>query len=803
MRRDVVAASRQPTAPLAEETTTSYKNTDMIKLTSLLNDTPNLLTDAWEPIEPKIATSRDGGMLTCQAATPELADLDENPKASGGFKQAVELNQTTPTAIVARIESRCDDLTSRRVNDYSLTLVMLDDEGNSVGHPYTAFALQDGEWHTAEVHIVPSRPVKTVEMHLVCLALSGQAQFRNPHLAQLPAGAVSLDALALAADASVPEGWYITEAADPTALVPADEADSLNLTASKTIQPRDEDIHVELGLTDTTGSERALTVLYVHPLADGDWRWLGDFRKDTPTDPPGEYLATANIQAGRGQLSRWPLAAVATGDNGRAVSLDFTQPAVYRVGYSAGLNALYIAFDIALCPEQPAATLAADVFGFDGTWGFRGAIQRMYELQPDAFADRTGGHGLWVPFFESTAIPDFEDFGFRFKEGIGGDLRWGNETGKLQTFHYIEPLTFWVAMDKDVPRDMDNAMAAIDKLKDEGNHEALCFENSVYHRASGRIAGIAVDAAWCDGIVWSMNSAPGLAQPNHYSTIINDKKIADWVENADPLNNVSGWYIDSIEGYITEDLDHNRSHFGAMATPLSYDAQTRRPVIFTGLVVYEFTKQLAHDLRSRGRMTMANTVPGRYCWLAPYLDVLGTETNWNHADKWTPLTDSTMLYYRALTGDKPYCFLMNSDFTKFTYEMTEKYMKRCVAYGMYPGYFSPNAFSDSYFGNPDWYERDRELFKKYVPLCKQVGEACWKPITNARSSDPKVYVERWGGDRLTVFNDAGEPRTVTVTLNGDWPTSCTDSVTGEAVAVENGTVTLTLGHEDVAVLVFG
>ena len=299
-----------------------------------------------------------------------------------------------------------------------------------------------------------------------------------------------------------------------------------------------------------------------------------------------------------------------------------------------------------------------------------------------------------------------------------------------------------------------------------------------------------------------MNSAPGVAQPNHFSTIINDEKIANWVENPDPLQNVSGWYIDSIEGYITDDNDYRRDHFAAMATPLSFDCQSLQPVVFTGLVVYEFTRKLAEELRSRGRMTMANTVPGRYCWLGPYLDVLGTETNWHHEGKWTPLSDEEMLYRRALTGDKPYCFLMNSDFSKFTCDMTERYMKRCVAYGMYPGYFSPNAFSDSYFGNPDNYNRDRELFRKYVPLCKLVGEAGWQPITHARSSDRKVYVERFGEKYLTVFNDAGETRTVTITLTGPLASAstCRDLVSNQPVAVDNAALTLTLGPEDVAVI---
>jgi len=774
----------------------------IINVISLLSETNNLLSaDAWAPIEPQVPTSRDGGVLTCRAAPPGVCEIDKpDDKVSAGFQQTIELNQTEPRVIVASVEGRSENLVFRRVFDCALALTLLDADGNTIAAPFTPFASPGDEWQRAEVRIVPSRPVKTAVVRLCCLCQAGLGQFRNPQLAQLPTDRdwVSIDGVTLPGGAKPAEGWYAVDVANEAQLAPADRADALGLTIATSVKGA----HAEATVTDTTGGDRALTVLYVHPLADGQWRWLTNMREDVATASPGEYVFTANIQAGRGLLSRWPLAAVADGDTGRAISLDFTQPAVYRVGYSAGLSALYIAFDIALTPEKPAAALAADVFGFDGAWGFRGAIQRMYELQPEAFADRTGGHGLWAPFFETTGVEGHEDFAFRFKEGIGGDLKWGNETGKLLTFHYIEPLTFWVPMDKNLPRDMDNAMAKIDQLKADGNHEAHSFATSVYYRPSGRQAGIAVDAAWCDGIVWSMNSAPGVAQPNHFSTIINDEKIANWVENPDRLQNVAGWYIDSIEGYITEDNDYRRDHFAAMSTPLSFDCQSLQPVIFTGLVVYEFTRKLAEELRSRGCMTMANTVPGRYCWLTPYLDVLGTETNWHHEGKWTPLSDEEMLYRRALTGDKPYCFLMNSDFSKFTYDMTERYMKRCVAYGMYPGYFSPNAFSDSYFGNPDWYGRDRELFKKYVPLCKLVGEAGWQPITHAHSSDAKVYVERFGEKYLAVFNDAGETRTVTVALTGPLASAstCRDLVSNQPVAVDNAALTLTLGPEDVAVI---
>jgi len=197
---------------------------------------------------------------------------------------------------------------------------------------------------------------------------------------------------------------------------------------------------------------------------------------------------------------------------------------------------------------------------------------------------------------------------------------------------------------------------------------------------------------------------------------------------------------------------------------------------------------------------MANGTPGRLCWLAPWLDVMGTETDWNRGNRWQPMSDDEMLYRRALCYHKPYCFLMNTVFDEFSHAHVEKYMKRCLAYGMFPGFFSHNASEGHYFSRPDLYNRDRPLFKKYVPLCRHVAEAGWEPITNVRSSDPKVYVERFGERYLTVFNDSPERRTTTLTLAGRSVTKGRDLVGGRTVRWEKGKADLTLEAEDVAVI---
>ena len=146
---------------------------------------------------------------------------------------------------------------------------------------------------------------------------------------------------------------------------------------------------------------------------------------------------------------------------------------------------------------------------------------------------------------------------------------------------------------------------------------------------------------------------------------------------------------------------------------------------------------------------------------------------------------------------------MNTRFEEFPHEHVEKYMKRAVAYGMYPGFFSHNASQGHYFSRPELYNRDRVLFQKYVPLCKRIAEAGWEPIPQARSSDAKVYVERFGERYLTIFNDSTESRTAIITLDGLRAATSRDLVSGKRYSWKNKGLKISLGAEDVVVLDLG
>ncbi len=223
-----------------------------------------------------------------------------------------------------------------------------------------------------------------------------------------------------------------------------------------------------------------------------------------------------------------------------------------------------------------------------------------------------------------------------------------------------------------------------------------------------------------------------------------------------------GVYIDSYE-FWANSIDHNAAHFANMDIPLVFDAQSCRVGVLTVFSTFAFQRELARRMHARGKFMFANGALGAYDMPAAFLDVLGTETNWMPGGKWQPMTDAELCFRRALSAQKPYCFLMNTHYDDFSLELTERYMQRSLAYGMFPGFFSENAATGCYFQNPKWYEAARPLFKKYLPLIQTVARVGWQPITFAKSDNASVYVERFGETNkgvvyFTVLNDSDQAK---------------------------------------------
>ncbi len=751
----------------------------------------SLKPQAWRPWGEGF--TREGRIFVC--------DNSGNPRAQRGAGQTVHLNQVQPLPIVAVAWSKAEAVGGTPDNNYALYLDVSYKDGTHLWGQTFRFATGTHDWQRGEVVLIPDKPIRTVSVYLLLRGHTGKAFFRDPVLKELrlPERACFFDGLPVVLKKRGHKGFSARDVAADSDVVAAPlESLGLKLSVKKKEIPGGSLFDVTL--CDTTGRDRAVTLYYSCPAPPGAAvTWLRDPYQSIPVEERREYMYTSRFRVGlNGRLSRYPLGAVAAGTRGVCIAIDMTAPAFFRIGYNASSRELFIAYDLGFAPEKPQAHMRFCKFDFKADWGFRSALAHYYKLFPKHFKTRIKRHGLWMPFAPISKVQGWKDFGFRFKEGVG-ETAWDDAHGIL-TFRYTEPMTWWMPMPARLPRTLQAALDEARRRADRGDRRALSLFTSGFHDQRGRFTARLLDRPWCNGAVWSMNSMPGIQGEVTDFKLKWNRAIFERYYGSKRHGDLDGEYVDSSEGYVTEDLDFRRDHFKAARTPLCFSLYTRKPGIFKGLIAFEYVKALRGRVHPLGKFMMANGAPGRLCWLVPYLDVLGTETNWNPGGRWQPMSKQELIFRRALCRGKPFCFLMNTRFEHFGPDRVEKYMKRCLAYGMYPGFFSHNASQGHYFRRPELYNRDRKLFKKYVPLCRRVGEAGWEPVPLARTDRPEVLVERFGKRYLTVLNDAPRSCTFTLSVEFDPPRCSVELLTGRILRWQGRKITLSLGPEDVAVI---
>ncbi len=640
-------------------------------------------------------------------------------------------------------------------SDYALYLDLVFADGTPLYGQSAGFSAGTHDWQRRDVFVFPEKPVKSVSFYLLFRNHAGKAFFRDAQLRQpkTPENASMFDGVFVQPVLPPAEGFQVRDVALGSDFIGLQhEARGLTLESNR----REEHgaTFIDATLRDTTNTDRALTLLYALPVEGDGWCWQADPRRSENCAPRREYISASHTGVGaNGRLSRYPFAAIVNEKRGLAIGIDLAFPAHFRTCFNASTHELFLAWDLGLTPEKAEARVRFCYFSFEGRSGFRAALAKYYELFPEQFRCRIPRQGLWMPFAKISAVEGWEDFGFRFKEGTD-EAAWDNAHDIL-TFRYTEPMTWWMAMPKSMPRTLGAALAEAQRLANDANDVgAKAFLSSGYHDLNGHFSAKLLGTPWCDGAVWSVNSMPGIdGEVSDFKNKWN-AALRESLYGGKRTAALDGEYIDSSEGYVTEALDFRRAHFAAANTPLTFSSDSHRPGIFRGLIAFEYIRALARDVHALGKFSMANGTPSQICFLAPLLDVLGTETDWNPNGIWRPMSDAELLYRRALCKGKPYCFLMNTRFENLSHERVDTYMQRSLAYGMFPGFFSADAATKPYFTRPELYNRDRDLFKQYVPLCQRIAEAGWEPLTRAKSNDEHVYVERFGEKFLTVFNDS-------------------------------------------------
>ncbi len=788
---------------------------------------------------------------------------------ASGIYQTIHLNQASPKLIAVSGWSKSLNVSGDVDRGYSLYMDVFFADGTSQFAQTAPFSTGTHDWQYRELYYLPQKPVQTISVYgifrdghtgevwfddfSVREVNDGSAYFEDAVVTPLPwsAGAAfttlqTQDGLKLSlgdrgiaslklgstelAAPGVPSGFLVRDYAGDSDVYGFDRitgstssrykglADDLDLEVQADFETVPGGIKVEGRLTDLRSSDRAVTLTYALPVDADGWKW-GDYvrgEREIATGQTGNVYTNSQVpDFETGPLSIYPMSAIydpVTG-NGLSLAVDYNRPTHYRLDYNGSTKQLLITFELGLSPDTANFPSSADfgfaIYGFDGNQGFRGSVDKYMELFPEFYEVRIPEQGIWMPFASISDIPDNEDFGFRFKEGDDDpvDTAYANANDIL-VFHYQELSSWWQSIDPLLPKTAATATSSRDASA------ALGEEKAKMAQAAGMLNPIGnpylqwLDTPWNVGALWMINANPDLpGETNGYKLYFGADKMDARYNTSGPKPD--GEYLDTLDGWPYT-INYDRNHFAYAIAPLVFSKVTKQPAVHRAFSSWEATTRIADELHGDGRYLMANGTPHSYSMYMPWLDAMGNERNWlGPNDSFNPDSDETLSKYRTLSGAKPYLMLQNTDFTKFGNAYMERYMQKLLFYGIFPSAFSATADNaTNYWKNSAFYDRDRSLFIKYVPLVKEVAEAGWEPVTFASSDVESVAMERYGEGEtvyLTLMNQesAAVQANVTLDLAGMGLGTQIDAeelIGNTTVGVTNGQFSVSLQPEEVKVV---
>ncbi len=775
------------------------------------SDLPNLLRDGgFETADPETATWRPyGGGFSIEASIVHggrrsIRCRAFDDRSTLGATTKIDLVQQSPRTVVIEAWTRAEGVTSAPSAEYSLYADLTFSDGTRQWGQFAACPTDAGGWRRVVLVLRPDRPIASVDLYCLFRNLRGTVWFDDVAVRRTePGQGPVFDGEFGTFPTTQPDGgdpfasplspcFVLIQLHDPAGPVLAPPLRPSPPATAAADQPRDRVATFDLAGQSLRGrviasaaarSSGAWGVLVVEIENDspdprpatvflgrrfdarGGWWWDDGVRRRR-IEAEGEYVNVVDVGAGKTRtLSRYPLAVVATERDSLALAPGRTigppAPTLARFAYHAGRQLLYAAFDVVLPAagdSSPGRTQCVVQFRHGPARGFREAWAEAAPFSPPRRVP-PGRIGLWMPFAAISRIERPEDFGFAFKEGID-DLEYDNAHGLL-TFRYVEPQSFWLKLPPDAPRDAAACVAALRAAARDSEYpqhaEAAAALASACKSADGRFYVWPRREPWCDGAVFALNPAPTVPGEPTKARLNFDPPAAERYF----ADGVDGEYLDSLDGWA-DVLNFDSQHLSRAGAPLAFDPDTKRPCLLNAFSIWEYAAWLRARLDERGKLLMANYCPTRFWWMAPLFDVMGQETNWKVDGRWSPMSDAELWHRRALSGPRPYCLLMNTDFDRWTLDDTRRYMLRCAAYGILPGFFSRDAATRQYFETPALYNRDRPLFRQIVPLIREIAEAGWQPLPRGRAALETVRLERFGDDGpgpmfWTIHNSSDGP----------------------------------------------
>lgn len=521
---------------------------------------------------------------------------------------------------------------------------------------------------------------------------------------------------------------------------------------------------------------RGMLLRFAFPLDAAGWTWHNDLQSAVPIRADRVYENVVPLRAWA-DLPEWKdqpdlrmgysnrnFCTVLSGPAGLCLAVPLDRPCIFRTAYRGRERRLQLVYDFALSPDTRKpnqAEFAFDLYACDPKWGFRAALEKYYRLYPDMFRNYVKEPGQWMAFNRLAEIDNANEFYFGLQEGAS-DPAYDDQLGVLSTTYFTH-----AGMGADIP--------GYDPEKDPlPPHEVqVAAMEAAFKRRTGvegmyRQVGLVNAEGKLDVRKW-VAYAHLIAQFNldpelPYGRWTLDRALAtiDQVGRTRKAR-LDGFYYDGLSAGV----NYRPDHFRTADAPCLWDPVAQKPLINNFFSSCEFARAAAELMRPRGRITMMNGALGASFYVAPWLDVLGSETGLR-------ISRERLNYIRSVTHHKPLLTLLKGDYhQQLGRPPIERYMKQCLAYGVFPGFFdwptSGLGPGGRYWDHPSYFERDRDLHRKYQPLCRALAAAGWEPVTRARCASPRVFVERFGPAAdgvawFTVFNEGKQAEQATLTI---------------------------------------
>ncbi len=525
---------------------------------------------------------------------------------------------------------------------------------------------------------------------------------------------------------------------------------------------------------------RSFRLTWRLPINAAGRRWACAPDEATPIEAGGRFKDP--MAFGGHVVGRYPLATVAGDRAAIAMATSLDPPALQ--GFCYDPRGLTTSADLALSPAAPdaLARLRFVIYRHDPAWDFRAALERYYEIFPDLFTGRAERGGCWTLRLPDRQTEAPEDFGLAFYEchSAGEQARAWCRENDLGTFRYIEPWgvrqNFPDAESREEMPPLDERLAQLRAWAAEEQTEETWMGAPRDRMAHAVLESMMIGpdgrpvyredlyshwAAW-----WQTNTDPDLPSPNR-ADLSRETRIDPALEWAD------GIYVDSVSGSHMGQEDHAPGHLAAADLPLTFSLQTGDPIALSGLAHAEFLTWLREYLRERGKLLMFNLFPPATRLVGHLPDVTGCELV-GPEDLDRAMAQRIYARHRPVSNLLQWKRAVLKRVPAATPEQMREYFNNQLLFGFWPGISTAGGGTQPgyrgmqrYFRTPELMERDRALFREYIPLFDALNEAGWQPVPHVRA-EPDLRVERFGDDLLTVHNPHDSTVTGGLMLDRQW-----------------------------------